>query len=51
VKSYSGTTSFFPAGVCIIISTARVRPQSDKIRRIDLQDDHESCHPVGLRMT
>jgi TPP-dependent pyruvate/acetoin dehydrogenase alpha subunit len=25
--------------------------QSDKIWRIDLQDDHESCHPVGLRMT
>jgi len=25
--------------------------KSDKIWRIDLQDDHESCHPVGLRMT
>ena len=25
--------------------------QSDKIWRIDLQDDHESCHPVALRMT
>jgi hypothetical protein len=25
--------------------------QSDKIWRIDLRDDHEPCHPVGLRMT
>jgi hypothetical protein len=25
--------------------------QSDKIWRIDLQGDHDSCHPVGLRMT
>ena len=25
--------------------------QSDKIWRVDLQDDHESCRPVGLRMT
>jgi len=25
--------------------------QSDKIWRIDLQDDLKSCHPVGLRMT
>jgi len=23
--------------------------QSDKIWRIDLEDDRESCHPVGLR--
>jgi len=23
----------------------------DKIWRIDLPDDHESCHPVALRMT
>ena len=28
-----------------------VLDQSDKIWRIDLEDDHESCHPVGLRMT
>ena len=27
------------------------KPQSDKIWRIDLQDDHESCQPVDLRMT
>jgi hypothetical protein len=23
----------------------------DRIWRIDLQDDHESCHPVGFGMT
>jgi hypothetical protein len=34
-----------------ILDVAGTVYQSDKIWRIDLQDDLESCHPVGLRIT
>ena len=47
------TLTFCPATVKNFVATYGVGDmrQSDKVWRIDLQDDHESCHPVGLRMT
>jgi len=44
------TQASFAAGAAASQSTP-IYTQSDNIWRIDLQDDHESCHPVGLEMT
>jgi hypothetical protein len=36
---------------CSDVGRLLILNQSYKIWRIDLQDDHESCQPVGLGMT